>query len=278
MRILWKITSSVLQGVKGLLKLIRCEMRKLKRKHFVSFVIFAALLFPIPFTALVLAGSVANFTGFEAVFGLLVTLGIPIMLPAITGIVAAMLFFMERDNDTLKNLRVIPVSPVKIVTAKILVLYILGLIFALATLASSMVGGIIAGSELTNIGEKLWVAIMTALLYTTSILPVVIAIVGFNRSYIFSIILTFFYTMFDFMLAYGAMFATTDPMMSLLTSIMPAPIIYRWQATEFVEAGTTAYTVMEPYFLPLWLVVLTVVIIGALSYLAIVRIYSKRES
>ena len=35
---------------------------------------------------------------------------------------------------------------------------------------------------------------------------------------------------------------------------------------------------MEPYFLPLWLVVLTVVIIGALSYLAIVRIYSKRES
>ena len=109
-------------------------------------------------------------------------------------------------------------------------------------------------------------------------LPVVIAIVGFNRSYIFSIILTFFYTMFDFMLAYGAMFATTDPMMSLLTSIMPAPIIYRWQATEFVEAGTTAYTVMEPYFLPLWLVVLIVVIIGALSYLAIVRIYSKRES
>ena len=129
-----------------MLKLIRCEMRKLKRKHFVSFVIFAALLFPIPFTALVLAGSVANFTGFEAVFGLLVTLGIPIMLPAITGIVAAMLFFMERDNDTLKNLRVIPVSPVKIVTAKILVLYILGLIFALATLVSSMVGGIIAGS------------------------------------------------------------------------------------------------------------------------------------
>ncbi|WP_195196756.1 ABC transporter permease [Coprococcus comes] len=175
-----------------MLKLIRCEMRKLKRKHFVSFVIFAALLFPIPFTALVLAGSVANFTGFEAVFGLLVTLGIPIMLPAITGIVAAMLFFMERDNDTLKNLRVIPVSPVKIVTAKILVLYILGLIFALATLASSMVGGIIAGSELTNIGEKLWVAIVTALLYTTSILPVVIAIVGFNRSYIFSIILTFY--------------------------------------------------------------------------------------
>ena len=54
-------------GVRGLLKLIKCEFWKLKRKHFVSFVVFAALLFPIPFTALVLAGSVGNFTGFDAV-------------------------------------------------------------------------------------------------------------------------------------------------------------------------------------------------------------------
>ncbi|MCA5961997.1 ABC transporter permease [Blautia sp. RD014234] len=190
-------------------------MRKLKRKHFVSFVIFAALLFPIPFTALVLAGSMGNFTGFEAVFGLLVTMGMPIMLPAVLGIIAAMLFFMERDNDTLKNLRIIPTSPAKIATAKIAVLYILGPIFAFATMVSSMVGGLIAGSELTNIGGNFGIAIITALLYTTSILPVVIAIVGFNRSYIFSVILTFFYTMFDFMLAYGGLFATTDPMMKM---------------------------------------------------------------
>ena len=264
--------------MRGLLKLIQCEMRKLKRKHFVSFVVFAALLFPIPFTALVLAGSVGNFTGFEAVFGLLVTMGMPIMLPAALGIIGAMMFFMERDHDTLKNLRVLPVSPLKIVTAKIAVLYILGLVFALATMLSSMAGGLIAGSELSNMGENIGIAVITALLYTTSILPVVIAIVGFNRSYIFSIILTFFYTMFDYMLAYGGMFATTDPVMKLLTNIMPAPIIYRWQASMFAEAGTAAYTAMEPYFLPLWIVILTVAVIGGLSYLAIVRIYSRRES
>ena len=74
---------------------------------------------------------------------------------------------------------------------------------------------------------------------------------------IFSVILTFFYTMFDFMLAYGGLFATADPMMRLVTNIMPAPIIYRWQAVRFVDPGTPAYSVMEPYFLPLWLVVLT---------------------
>lgn len=141
-----------------------------------------------------------------------------------------------------------------------------------------MIGGIIVGSELTNIVEYFGIVILTALLYTTSILPIVIAIVGFNRSYIFSVILTFFYTMFDFMLAYGGMFATTSPLMRLLTTIMPAPIIYRWQATLFTAPGTPAYSAMEPYFLPLWLVVLTIIIIGVLSYLAIIRIYSKRES
>ena len=151
-----------------MLKLIKCEFWKLKRKHFVSFVVFAALLFPIPFTALVLAGSVGNFTGFDAVFGLLVTLGEPVMLPIVLGIVAAMLFFMERDNDTLKNLHTIPVFPVKIASAKIAVLFILGLIYSLATLLSSMAGGLMAGSELVNIGEKIWISVVTSVLYTAS--------------------------------------------------------------------------------------------------------------
>lgn len=261
-----------------MLKLIRCEFWKLRRKHFVSFVVFAALLFPIPFTALVLAGSVGNFSGFDAVFGLLLTLGEPVMLPVVLGIVAAMLFFMERDNDTLKNLRTIPISPAKLATAKIVVLFLLGLIYSLATLISSMLGGLIAGSVPTGILEKVLISLITSIFYTASTLPVVIGIVWFNRSYIFSIILTFFYTMFDFFLAYGGVFASPEPTMKLLTNILPAPIIYRWQAAQFVTPNTPAYTAMEPYFLPLWLTALTILVIGGLSYLAIIRIYSRRES
>lgn len=168
-----------------MLKLIRCEFWKLWRKHFVSFVVFAALLFPIPFTALVLAGSVGNFSGFDAVFGLLLTLGEPVMLPVVLGIVAAMLFFMERDNDTLKNLRTIPISPARLATAKIAVLFLLGLIYSLATLVSSMVGGVIAGNAPTGILEKVALSFTTSVLYTASTLPVVIGIVWLNRSYIF---------------------------------------------------------------------------------------------
>lgn len=206
-----------------MLKLIRCEFWKLRRKRFVSFVVFAALLFPIPFTALALAGNVGNFSGFDAVFGLLLTLGEPVMLPVVLGIVAAMLFFMEWDNDTLKNLRTIPISPAKLATAKIAVLFPLGLIYSFATLVSSLVGGLIAGSAPAGILEKIALSLITSVLYTASVLPVVIGTVWFNRSYIFSIILTFFYTMFDFFLAYGGVFASPEPAMKLLTNILPAP-------------------------------------------------------
>lgn len=261
-----------------MLRLIRCEFWKLKRKKFVLFVVLAALLFPVPLTVLVLNSRVGGVDAFDELYEMLLCMGTPIMLPCILGIIAAMLFFMERDNGTLKNSRTVPVPVWKIASAKISVLYILGLIYSSTTLISSMIGGLLAGSSFGDIWEKVWVSIVTGLLYTTSILPVVIVIVGFNRSYIFSIILTFFYTMFDFMLGFTGMFTSPEPVMKLLTNIMPAPIIYRWQASWMVEPGTNAYNVWEPYILPLWIVALTVFIIGVLSYLAVINIYKKQES
>ncbi len=84
--------------------------------------------------------------------------------------------------------------------------------------------------------------------------------------------------MFGFMLGFTGLFTSSDPVLKLLTNIIPAPIIYRWQASQMVELGTDAYSVWKSYFLPLWLVALTVFIIGALSYLAIIKIYQRKES
>ena len=42
--------------------------------------------------------------------------------------IAAILFFMERDNDTFKNLRTIPVTSTQMVLAKIIVLFIFGIV------------------------------------------------------------------------------------------------------------------------------------------------------
>lgn len=250
---------------------------KLKRKKFVSFVVFAALLFPIPFSALILRGNVGDLNAFDSLYDMLFCMAIPIMLPCILGIIAAMLFYMERDNSTLKNLMVIPIQKWKIATSKIIVLYFIGLLFACITLLSSMIGGLIAGADLGNIGNKITVAAVTAILYTTGTLPIVIAIVKLDRSYIFAIILTFFYTVFGFSLAFTGQFTSDNQIMKVLTSILPTPIIYRWQASRMIEQGTTAFEVWQPYFLKFWIVALTVFILGGISYFAIIRIYQKRE-
>lgn len=140
-----------------------------------------------------------------------------------------------------------------------------------------MVGGLIVGADLRNIGTKITIAAVTAILYTTGTLPIIIAIVKLNRSYIFAIILTFFYTMFGFLLAFTGQFTSDNQIMKVLTSILPTPIIYRWQASRLIEQGTTAFEVWQPYFLKLWIVALTIFILGGISYFAIIRIYQKQE-
>lgn len=260
-----------------MLKLIECEFWKLKRKKFILFVASSALLFPIPFTALVLKGGVGNLNAFDSLYNMLFCMAVPVMLPCILGIIAAMLFYMERDHSTQKNLMVIPVKPWKIATAKIITLYFIGLIFACVTLLSAMAGGIIAGADLGNIGNKVFIAAITAILYTTGSLPVVIAIVGFNRSYIFAVIVTFFYTMLGFSLAFTGQFTSENQIMKVITSILPTPVIYRWQASRMIDKGTAAFEIWQPFFLNLWVAGLTVFILGGISYMAILKIYRNQE-
>ena len=52
-------------------------------------------------------------------------------MPCVIGIIAAMLFFMERDNDTFKNLRTIPVTSTQMIFAKVIVLLSMGIVFSL---------------------------------------------------------------------------------------------------------------------------------------------------
>lgn len=260
-----------------MLDLIKCEFWKLKRKKFILFVIFSALLFPIPFTALVLKGNVGDLNAFDGLYDMLFCIAVPVMLPCILGIIAAMLFYMERDNVTLKNLMAIPVSAWKIATAKIIVLYFISLLFTCVTLFSAIIGGIIAGTDLGNIWNKLVIAVITAILYATGTLPIIIAIVKFNRSYIFAVILTFFYTMFGFSLAFTGQFTSENQVLKVLTSLLPTPVIYRWQASRMIGQGTTAFENWHPYFLKLEIVVFTVFILGGISYFAIIKIYKKQE-
>ena len=94
-----------------MLKLVKCEFAKLKRKKFILFVFLSAFLFPVPITFLMatprmLARYPDKTDLFDGLFNMVMGYGVIFLLPCIIGVIAAMLFFMERDNDRSEERRV----------------------------------------------------------------------------------------------------------------------------------------------------------------------------
>ena len=56
--------------------------------------------------------------------------GLVFLAPCLIGMLATILFFMERDNDTFKNIRTVPVTITKMILAKICVLLYMELFLA----------------------------------------------------------------------------------------------------------------------------------------------------
>lgn len=117
-----------------MLKLIKCEFLKLKRKKFIPLIILAAFLFPLPLTYLMTTPSMMErYTdqadAFDGLFNMVLGYGIQFLLPCIIGVIAAILFFMERDNDTFKNLRTIPVTSTQWYLQRLLSCFFLELFF-----------------------------------------------------------------------------------------------------------------------------------------------------
>jgi bacitracin transport system permease protein len=77
--------------------------------------------------------------------------------------------------------------------AKIIVLFLFGLIFCLSTAAVTIVcGSLIA--EVGGLGYKLWLAVEMGIFITAGTLPLVVLVVFFSRTYIFSVLLCIFYS------------------------------------------------------------------------------------
>lgn len=204
-----------------MLNLIGCEFQKLKRKKFVQLTIAAAFLFPIPLTILMAKDRMA----FDQLFRANVLMGDMLLLPGVLGVVASILFFMERDNDTLKNLLAIPVSKTKILLAKLSVLLILSIVYSVAGLGATLIGGMIVGN-VEGVLYRLLISVLLGIFVFIATLPVIIVIVAKNKSYIFSIIISFSYAIVGFTVT--MMFGTNPEAVNSIASILPISIILKW--------------------------------------------------
>lgn len=220
-----------------MLRLIYCELLKLKRKRFLQLSIAAAFLFPIPLTYLMTTPGMLDRFGreelFDTLFHFMLGYAVELLLPCVIGVVAAMLFFMERDNDTFKNLRTIPVTSTQMILAKITVLFLFGVLFCLLSVGATILCGLfVPDMPMGGFGAKLLLSVKMGVFITAGALPLVVLVVFFSRTYIFSVLLCIFYSV----LSLSAESLITQLPRTLCWG-MPIVLINMWTAGEMKAQG-----------------------------------------
>ncbi len=221
-----------------MLKLIKCEFLKLKRKKFILFVILAAFVFPMPFslyvrTPKVLEKFINARDAFDGLYNASMADGIQFLLPAIIGVIATILFFMERDNDTFKNIRTIPVTSTEMVFAKISVLFILSVLFSLiTTIVVIICGYFVPELEVYGILYKLMLSFKLGVFTVAGTMPLIIIITFFSRNFIFSVLLSIFYTVLN-MIA----LSLYPVLPKFVIWSLPTPLTTFWSAGDMIRHG-----------------------------------------
>ncbi|MDE7197946.1 MAG: ABC transporter permease [Lachnospiraceae bacterium] len=259
-----------------MVKLVICEFSKLKRKKFMLLVILSAFLFPVPITVMMTTPQMAErFDGeaeaFNACFQFSMGYGVELLLPCVIGVVAAMLFFMERDNDTFKNLRTIPVTSTQMVFAKIIVLFVVGILFSLVSAMAAVLCGSLV-SEVNGVAYKLLVALEMGFFTTAGTLPLIVLVVFFSKTYIFSILLCVFYSVLS--LTAESSFGVLP---KALCWLIPIPLTTLWSAGDMAQHGVIEIRGRLAYLIPTTFQ--TIAILGVWAVLSVIVIdvlYKKR--
>jgi len=235
----WRIILKKLQEVKALPDLLICEFQKLKRKKFILFATLAAFLLPIPLTAF----AIKQNWNYDELFNIILTFGHFILLIPVLCIVATILLFMERDNNTLKNLLCIPITRSKLVITKLLVLVIVSILYATAAFLASILGAAVAGVSVSNIIEKLLLSIALGIMTMVASLPCITLIVWCNKNNIISLIISFLYTIVGFIFGINP---TNAPGINLST-LLPTGMITRW-LIPYMKSGHLSKNTVSQIF------------------------------
>lgn len=197
--------------------------------------------------------------------------GIQFLLPCIIGVIAAMLFFMERDNDTFKNLRTIPVTSTQMVLAKIFVLFLFGIIFCVASTIATILCGF-GTLEVYGLGYKLFLAIETGIFITAGTLPLIVLVVFFSKTYVFSILLCVFYSVLN--MSATALF---DALPKTILWFLPTPLTTFWSAGDMAAHGIKMDLEQMTGLIPsTFQVVMILGIMAIISFGLIDRLYKQR--
>ena len=262
-----------------MLKLIKCEFLKLKRKPLVFISLLLSVFMPLAY-AFFLADVNTDVDAVNGVMSSLFQLSAYLLLMPLLVILASNLLFEELDNDTLKNLVTIPINRTKLVLSKMLVL----LLFAVGFMA---VGGLVnlavllfQGWEPVGFWTLFGVGIEEGLIMWVGALPCILLVVLLNKNYIVSVVITFFYTTANYILSMSDAFLT-QPFGLNIGTLFPGPLAFRWPFQFYDQSQTSAELAdllerISPYFLN-GVQVFGVIVGEAVVFLALIALVNRRQ-
>jgi len=219
--------------VKGLLKLIREEFRKLHRRPLLILATLASIILPIPVS--VLASRTGQ--GYDYLFKIVIQIGHFILLIPVLCVIASLLFFEERDNHTLRLLSIVPVSFSRLAWAKMTVLLIVSIAYSVFTYTATLIGAVLGGMPVEKPVQKLFLCLVMGIMTWAAAFPCVAILVKLSKNYIFSVLFSFLYSISGFILTNATM---PEPSPNLFM-VLPVNVISRWLLPVLSELDTAKY-------------------------------------
>ena len=230
-----------------MLKLIKCEFLKLKRKPLVLISLLLSVFMPLAY-AFFLADVNTDVDAVNGVMSSLFQLSAYLLLMPLLVILAS------------------------------------NLLFAVGFMA---VGGLVnlavllfQGWEPVGFWTLFGVGIEEGLIMWVGALPCILLVVLLNKNYIVSVVITFFYTIANYILSMSDMFLT-QPFGLNIGTLFPGPLAFRWTFQFYDQSQTSAELAdllerISPYFLNS-VQVFGVIIVEAIVFLALIAMVYRRQ-
>lgn len=126
-----------------------------------------------------------------------------------------------------------------------------------------------------------WVGLEEGIIMWVGALPCILLVILLNKNYIVSVIITFFYTIVNYLLSMNDFFLT-QPFGFNAGTLLPGPLAFRWTFQFYDQSQTSAQLAdllerVSPYYMNQTQVFGVIFVEGALFLILIALIYRRQE-
>ena len=262
-----------------MLRLMECEFLKLKRRPLVFISLVLSVFMPLAYVFF-LSDVNTDVDAVNGVMSSLFQLSAYLLLMPLLVILASSLLFQELDHDTLKNLAAVPVDQTKLVLSKMLVLLLFAVGFMAAGGLVNLAVLLVRGWEPVGFWTLFWVGLEEGVIMWAGALPCILLVVLLNKNYIVSVVITFFYTIVNYIFSMNDLFLT-QPFGLNIGTLLPGPLAFRWTFQFYDQSRTSAELAellerISPYFLGR-AQVFSVIVVEAIVFLTLIAMAFRRQ-